>query len=72
MQQKFKSIGLLNINGSIDKGGKKEFFKSWINNIMSWKPGEIIHNALFDRTETKLLVSNSKLWIHDGSLESTM
>ena len=69
MQQKFKSIGLLNIHGSI---GEKEFFNSWINNIMSGKPGENTPNALYDGMETKLLVSSSKLWIHEGSLESTM
>ena len=36
---------------------------------MSWKPEESIHDILFDETETKLLVSNSKPsrgipWIH--------
>ena len=39
---------------------------------MSWKPGESTHNALFDGTETKLLVFGCKLRIQEGSLEFTM
>ena len=33
---------------------------------MSRKPEESIHDTLFDEAETKLLVSDSELWIHKG------
>jgi len=38
---------------------------------MSWKPKESIHDALFDGTETNILVYGSKPQIHEESLEST-
>ena len=33
---------------------------------MSRKPEESIHDTLFDEAETKLLVSDSEIWIHKG------
>ena len=32
--------------------------------VMSWKPEESIHNARFDETKIKLLVSGNKSRIH--------
>ena len=39
--------------------------------MMSQKPEENTHNALFDGTEIKLLISSNKSWIHEGFFEST-
>lgn len=37
---------------------------------MSWKSEKIAHDALFDGTETKLLVSTSKPRLHERFIKS--